>query len=104
MQPLLTEVDLAGVVVTADAMHTQTAFADWLVTVKQAHYLFIVKANQPTVHAAPTGTPMFPRSQCSSPGWFAYRPSGFTISQLTRCRWTRCGTTRTAFQQSKGQS
>lgn len=41
--------DLTGVVVTADAMHTQTAFAEWLVSVTQAHYLFIVKANQPTV-------------------------------------------------------
>src|SRR5262245_26982659 len=31
-------------------MHTQTALADWLVTSKQAHYLFIVKANQPTLY------------------------------------------------------
>lgn len=50
VQPLLANLDLTGVVVTADAMHTQTAFADWLVSVKQAHYLFIVKANQPTVY------------------------------------------------------
>ncbi len=50
VQPLLAGLDLTGVVVTADAMHTQTAFADWLVTTKQAHYLFIVKANQPTLH------------------------------------------------------
>jgi predicted transposase YbfD/YdcC len=52
VQPLLRDLDLAGVVVTADAMHTQTAFADWLVSTKQAHYLFIVKANQPTLHEA----------------------------------------------------
>jgi predicted transposase YbfD/YdcC len=50
VQPLLKDLDLVGLVVTADAMHTQTAFAEWLVTTKQAHYLFIVKANQPTLH------------------------------------------------------
>jgi predicted transposase YbfD/YdcC len=50
VQPLLTDLDLAGAVVTADAMHTQTAFAQWLVDVKQAHYLFILKANQPTLY------------------------------------------------------
>jgi len=50
VQPLLADVNLAGVVVTADAMHTQTAFADRLVRVKQAHYLFVVKANQPTLY------------------------------------------------------
>jgi predicted transposase YbfD/YdcC len=52
VQPLLQDLDLAGVVVTADAMHTQTAFADWLVSTKKAHYLFIVKANQPTLYEA----------------------------------------------------
>jgi predicted transposase YbfD/YdcC len=52
VQPLLNDLDLAGVVVTADAMHTQRAFAEWLVTVKLAHYLLIVKANQPTLYEA----------------------------------------------------
>jgi predicted transposase YbfD/YdcC len=50
VRPLLGDVDLAGVVVTADAMHTQTAFAQWLIEVKQAHYLFMVKANQPALY------------------------------------------------------
>jgi predicted transposase YbfD/YdcC len=49
VQPLLCDVDLAGKVVTADALHTQRAFADWLVIEKKANYLFIVKANQPTL-------------------------------------------------------
>jgi predicted transposase YbfD/YdcC len=48
-QPLLARLDLAGVVVTADALHTHPAAADYLVTGKQAHYLFTVKANQPTL-------------------------------------------------------
>jgi predicted transposase YbfD/YdcC len=34
--PLLTGLDLVGKVVTADALHTQCAFADWLVTTKKA--------------------------------------------------------------------
>src|SRR4029450_7966991 len=47
-QPLLVNLDLAGTVVTADALHTHPA-AEFLVTDKQAHYLFCVKANQPTL-------------------------------------------------------
>jgi predicted transposase YbfD/YdcC len=50
-QPLLGGLDLAGVVVTADALHTQRAHADWLITSKHADYLLIVKSNQPTLHA-----------------------------------------------------
>jgi hypothetical protein len=45
-RPLLDGLDLAGRVVTADALHTQREHADWLVTVKHAAYLLIVKANQ----------------------------------------------------------
>jgi predicted transposase YbfD/YdcC len=47
-QPLLADLDLAGVVVTADALHTHPA-AEYLVAGKQAHYLLTVKANQPTL-------------------------------------------------------
>jgi predicted transposase YbfD/YdcC len=47
--PLLADLDLAGTVVTADALHTHHDAAEYLVTVKQAHYLFVVKANQPTL-------------------------------------------------------
>jgi hypothetical protein len=36
-------------VVTADALHTHDDAAEFLVTGKQAHYLFNVKANQPTL-------------------------------------------------------
>jgi predicted transposase YbfD/YdcC len=48
--PLLDGLDLAGRVATADALHTQREHADWLVTVKHAAYLLLVKANQPTLH------------------------------------------------------
>jgi predicted transposase YbfD/YdcC len=43
--------DLDGVVVTADALHTVRANLDWLVTSKKAHYIAIVKRNQPLLHA-----------------------------------------------------
>jgi predicted transposase YbfD/YdcC len=49
-QPLLQPLDLAGRVVTADALHAQREHAEWLVTAKHAAYLLIVKANQPTLH------------------------------------------------------
>jgi predicted transposase YbfD/YdcC len=45
--PLLAGLDLAGVVVTADALHTHRAAAEFLVTTKHADYLLVVKANQP---------------------------------------------------------
>src|SRR5688572_22958796 len=47
--PLLADLDLAGVVVTADALQTHADAAEFLVTGKRAHYLFTVKANQPTL-------------------------------------------------------
>jgi predicted transposase YbfD/YdcC len=48
-QPLLGDLELTGAVVTADALHTHAGAAEFLVTRKQAHYLFTVKANQPTL-------------------------------------------------------
>jgi hypothetical protein len=36
-------------VVAADALHTHADTAEFLVSSKQAHYLFTVKANQPTL-------------------------------------------------------
>jgi predicted transposase YbfD/YdcC len=52
--PLLERPDrthpLAGAVITADALHTQQRHARWLHS-RGAHYVFIVKDNQPTLHA-----------------------------------------------------
>jgi predicted transposase YbfD/YdcC len=45
--PLLANLDLTGAVVTADALHTHADAAEFLVSSKQADYLFMVKANQP---------------------------------------------------------
>jgi predicted transposase YbfD/YdcC len=47
---LLQPLELAGAVVTADALHTVPANPDWLVTGKKAHYIAIVKRNQPLLH------------------------------------------------------
>jgi predicted transposase YbfD/YdcC len=48
---LLGSLDLDGAVVTSDALHTVRANLDWLVTDKKAHYIAIVKRNQPLLHA-----------------------------------------------------
>lgn len=48
-QPLLDTVELAGAIVTADAMHAQRAHAAYLVEERGADYLLIVKANQPNL-------------------------------------------------------
>jgi predicted transposase YbfD/YdcC len=55
--PLLERLELGGVVVTADALQTHPAAAEFLVTDKQAHYLFTVKANQPTLLDRCAGLP-----------------------------------------------
>src|SRR5215203_3995621 len=50
-QPLLAGLELTGVTVTADALHTKRDAAKFLVTDKHAHDLLTVKPNQPTLHA-----------------------------------------------------
>ena len=44
--PLLDGLDLKDKDITADALHTQRKFAEYLVVKRQAHYHFTVKANQ----------------------------------------------------------
>src|SRR5450755_401177 len=48
---LLEPLDLAGAVVTFDAPHTVRANLNWLASEKQAHYIAVVKQNQPLLHA-----------------------------------------------------
>jgi predicted transposase YbfD/YdcC len=48
---LLEPLDLAGAVVTTDALHTVRTNLNWLVREKKAHYIAIVKRNQPLLHA-----------------------------------------------------
>jgi len=49
VKPLLAELDIAGAVVTADAMHTQKETARHLVEDRKADYVLTVKDNQPTM-------------------------------------------------------
>ena len=49
-QPLLAGLDLADTVVTFDALHSQTAHARFLVDDKKAHYIAVIKGNQPLLH------------------------------------------------------
>src|SRR5487761_1182861 len=48
---LLEPLDLAGAVVTFDALHTVRANLDWLAGEKKGHYIAVVKNNQPLLHA-----------------------------------------------------
>jgi predicted transposase YbfD/YdcC len=48
---LLEPLDLADAVVTFDALHTVRANLDWLAGQKKAHYIAVVKHNQPLLHA-----------------------------------------------------
>jgi predicted transposase YbfD/YdcC len=47
--PLLDGIDIAGVIITADAMHTQREHAEYLIG-RDAHYILTVKGNQPSLH------------------------------------------------------
>jgi predicted transposase YbfD/YdcC len=49
--PLLEPLDLAGAVITADALHAQREHAEFLVSKKKAHYILAVKNNQPGLYA-----------------------------------------------------
>jgi len=49
VKPLFENIDIRGSVVTADALHTQTDIARYLVEEKKADYLFTAKDNQPTL-------------------------------------------------------
>jgi predicted transposase YbfD/YdcC len=48
---LLDPMDLTSVAVTFDALHTVRANLDWLVTAKDAHYVAVIKKNQPLTYA-----------------------------------------------------
>jgi predicted transposase YbfD/YdcC len=56
-QPLLAPLDLAGTVVTFDALHSVKANISWLVEIKKAHYIAVIKTNQPTAYRQLAGLP-----------------------------------------------
>lgn len=48
--PLLAPLDLTGTVVTFDALHSVKANISWLVEIKKAHYITVIKTHQPIAH------------------------------------------------------
>ncbi|EQD78961.1 transposase, IS4, partial [mine drainage metagenome] len=51
VKPALAPLDIAGRVLTLDALHTQVDTARYIVEEKHAHYVLTVKGNQPTLKA-----------------------------------------------------
>ncbi|MFG2175512.1 ISAs1 family transposase [Streptomyces niveus] len=49
-RPMLADLELTDTVVTFDALHSQVAHARFLVEEKKAHYIAVIKANQPLLH------------------------------------------------------
>ena len=74
--PLLEPLDLAGCVITADAMHTQREHAEFLVTQKNAHYILVVKKNQPGLYAQVKNLPWRQHPRRSHPARPRARPRG----------------------------
>lgn len=56
-RPLLNPLDLAGTTVTFDALHSVKANITWLVETKKAHYIAVIKTNQPIAHAQISALP-----------------------------------------------
>jgi hypothetical protein len=56
-QPLLAPLELTDTVVTFDALHSVKANITWLVETKKAHYIAVIKTNQPTASAQISGLP-----------------------------------------------
>jgi predicted transposase YbfD/YdcC len=64
---LLEPLDLAGAAVTFDALHAVRANLNWLAEDKQAHYIAVVKKNQPLLHAQVKALPwrQIPGGSCA---------------------------------------
>lgn len=72
-KPLLAALDLRGVTVTADAMHTQAELAHFLVEEKKADYVFVAKDNQPSL-----------REDIKALDWGSFPPSSGNARQGAR--------------------
>ncbi|MEV1247071.1 ISAs1 family transposase [Nonomuraea sp. NPDC049750] len=81
-QPLLAGLDLDGYVLTADALHTQREHVTFLVAENNAHYILIVKKNQPSLQPRWRAQQSW-RSRCHSPGG---RGKRFEHVRLSWCR------------------
>ncbi|MFD7446638.1 ISAs1 family transposase [Streptomyces sp. NPDC059909] len=50
-KPLLAPLDLVGTLLSFDALHSVKANITWLVETKKAHYIAVIKTNQPTAYS-----------------------------------------------------
>ena len=75
--PLLEDLDITGAVITADALHTQRQHAKFLVSDKKAHYILVVKKNQPTLYAQVKNLP-----------WRYIRPAASSATGVTAAKNT----------------
>ncbi len=78
--------DLTGKVITADALHTQRATAEDLVTAQRADYVLTVKANQPTLFAACQQALSGPARAFAAEDVSSERGHGRTEQRTTRTR------------------
>jgi predicted transposase YbfD/YdcC len=69
LAPAIAHLDLIGQVVTLDALHTQAETARYLVEDKKAHYLMIVKGNQPSLLEAVAAALAGPDSGFTGASW-----------------------------------
>jgi hypothetical protein len=69
LAPAIAHLDLIGQVVTLDALHTQAETARHLVEDKHAHYLMIIKGNQPSLLAAAAQALAGPDSGFAAASW-----------------------------------
>jgi predicted transposase YbfD/YdcC len=69
LAPAIACLDLIGQVVTLDALHTQAETARHLAGDKKAHYLMIVKGNQPSLLAAVTDALAGPDGDFAGASW-----------------------------------
>ncbi|MGX1135641.1 hypothetical protein RKD49_007831 [Streptomyces glaucescens] len=84
-KPLLAPLDLADTVVTFDALHSVKANITWLVETKKAHYIAVIKTNQPTAYAQLAPCPG-PRSRSSTAPPHRPRPPRVPLDQNLRYR------------------
>jgi predicted transposase YbfD/YdcC len=69
LAPAIAHLDLIGTVVTLDALHTQAETARHLTEDKHAHYLMIVKANQPSLLEAAAAALAGPDKSFAGTSW-----------------------------------
>jgi len=69
LAPAIAHLDLIGQVITLDALHTQAETARHLVQDKHAHYLMIIKGNQPSLLAAAAQALAGPDSGFATASW-----------------------------------